>query len=110
MSLVSNLIASHAFAFASFGNHVAERRFRLDAVGSGFHGLNFGLLVSHLRSISPRQSYSRTRPNPSVSIRLPLFFYTCIEAGGRGWRRGEGAIVKRELLSLASEDDWRRLQ
>jgi len=109
MSLVRNLFASEALAFAGFGDHVAERRFRLGAVGDGFRSLifRFGCFVGHLRSISPRQSYSRMRPNPSGSIPLPLIFYTGLEAGGCGRRRGEGAIVERELFSLASDNNRR---
>src|ERR1700693_5334797 len=91
---------------------MAERRFRLDTVGFGFRDLNFGFgfLVGHLRSISPRQSYSRTRPNPSVWIRLLLIFYTGLEAGRCGRQWSECPIVKRELFPLASDDNGRGLQ
>jgi len=57
MSLAGDLLASHAFAFAGFRDQVAERRFRLAAVGSEIRSLKFGFgfFVSHLRSVSPGQ-------------------------------------------------------
>src|SRR5579862_7641785 len=110
MSVGCDLLASQALAFAGFGNHVAERRSRLGAVSFGFRSLNFRFLVGHLRSISPRQSYSRTRPDPSGSIRVSLLFYIGLKASGCVRRRGERAVVKCELFPLASDDNRRGLQ
>src|SRR5271156_1517189 len=52
----------------------------------------------------PRQRYRPARPNPSVAILLPLVTRSRLETRCCGRRRGERAIVKCELLALASED------